>query len=163
MAAEEVRRSDDAGAPQVRNTTTSLQSTASPSGTTGAAAPHLRCAAGTRHLVARLDRQPGSRRQQMKTAIALATAATFAMVAPPWSAVQAAQVPAWCGNSGYDNGPPRERGPGSGPEWVGEPTDCRSIWRHGRYRGTDPDPNIRLQLMRYRPAVTEHRHLHRKK
>ncbi len=44
----------------------------------------------------------------------------------------------------------RERGIGTGPEWRGEPTDCRSIWRHGRYRGNDPDPNIRLQLMRGR-------------
>jgi hypothetical protein len=44
----------------------------------------------------------------------------------------------------------RERGIGTGPDWRGEPTDCRAIWRHGRYRGNDPDPNIRLQLMRGR-------------
>jgi hypothetical protein len=31
-----------------------------------------------------------------------------------------------------------------------EPTDCESIWRYGHYRGTDPDPNIRLQLMHRR-------------
>src|ERR1700720_675790 len=59
-------------------------------------------------------------------------------------------VNAWCANSGYDNGPPRSRGPGTGPFWQGEPTDCESIWRHGHYRGTDPDPNIRLQLMHRR-------------
>jgi hypothetical protein len=64
--------------------------------------------------------------------------------------VQAANVPAWCANSGYDNGPSRSRGPGNGPSWQGEPIDCKSIWRHSRYRGTDPDPNIRLQLMRER-------------
>ena len=98
----------------------------------------------------------------MKITLVWAVAATFAMAASPRNSVQAAQVPVWCGNSGYDNGPPRERGPGSGPEWVGEPTDCRSIWRHGRYRGTDPDPNIRLQLMRYRPATKAERRLHRK-
>jgi hypothetical protein len=75
--------------------------------------------------------------------------------------VHAANVPAWCSNSGYDNGPPRSRGPGNGPSWQGEPTDCRSIWRHSRYRGTDPDPNIRLQLMRYRPASKKERRLQR--
>jgi hypothetical protein len=98
----------------------------------------------------------------MKTAIVCATAAMFAMAVPPWGSVHAAQIPAWCPNSGYDNGPARERGPGTGPYWAGEPTDCRSIWRYGRYRGTDPDPNIRLQLMRYRPASKAERRLHRK-
>jgi hypothetical protein len=34
----------------------------------------------------------------------------------------------------------RERGIGTGPDWRGEPTDCRAIWRHGRYRGNDPGP-----------------------
>jgi hypothetical protein len=43
-----------------------------------------------------------------------------------------------------------ERGVGTGPYWRGEPSDCRSIWGHGHYRGNDPDPNIRLQLMRAR-------------
>jgi hypothetical protein len=43
-----------------------------------------------------------------------------------------------------------ERGVGTGPYWRGEPSDCRSIWRHGHYRGNDPDQNIRLQLMRAR-------------
>jgi hypothetical protein len=95
----------------------------------------------------------------MKTAIVWAMAATIVMAVPPWKSVEARQ--AGCPNSGYDNGPPRERGPGTGPNWAGEPTDCQSIWRNGRYRGTDPDPNIRLQLMRYRPASKEHR-LHRK-
>jgi hypothetical protein len=85
------------------------------------------------------------------------TAATFAVAAWPWTSLQAANVPAWCANSGYDNGPPRSRGPGTGPFWLGEPTDCQSIWRRGYYRGTDPDPNIRLQLMRYRPASKKER------
>jgi hypothetical protein len=98
----------------------------------------------------------------MKTAIVCAMAATFAMAVPPSGSVQAAQVPAWCRNSGYDNGPARERGPGTGPSWAGEPTDCQSIWRNNRYRGTDPDPNIRLQLMRYRAATKAERRAHRK-
>jgi hypothetical protein len=98
----------------------------------------------------------------MKTAPVWVAAVTFALGALPSEAVQAAQIPAWCRNSGYDNGPPRERGPGTGPQWVGEPTDCQSIWRNGRYRGTDPDPNIRLQLMRYRPATKAERRTHRK-
>jgi hypothetical protein len=88
----------------------------------------------------------------MKIFVICATA-TLAVVAFPWTPVQAAysqRGPGWCGNSGYDNGPPRERGPGTGPYWSGEPTDCRSIWRRGYYRGTDADPNIRLQLMRGR-------------
>jgi hypothetical protein len=33
---------------------------------------------------------------------------------------------------------------------VREPTDCRSIWRRGQYRRTDPDSNIRPQLMRWK-------------
>jgi hypothetical protein len=78
--------------------------------------------------------------------------AAFAVASSPSNSVQAASIPAWCGNSGYDNGPPRSRGPGSGPFWLGEPNDCDSIWRRGYYRGTDPDPNIRLQLMRFRPV-----------
>ena len=87
--------------------------------------------------------------------------ATFAIAAFPWTAVHAANVPAWCANSGYDNGPARARGPGTGPYWQGEPTDCKSIWRHSRYRGTDPDPNIRMQLMRFRPASKKERRLRR--
>ena len=87
--------------------------------------------------------------------------AMFAIAAFPWMPVQAENIPSWCANSGYDNGPPRERGIGTGPFWQGEPTDCQSIWRHGRYRGTDPDPNIRLQLMRYRPASKKERRAHR--
>jgi hypothetical protein len=83
----------------------------------------------------------------MKTFIVWAAAACAIAASTP---VHAANVPAWCPNSGYDNGPPRSRGPGSGPYWAGEPTDCRSIWRRGYYRGTDPDPDIRLQLMRAR-------------
>jgi hypothetical protein len=78
-------------------------------------------------------------------------AATLAIAVFPWKSVQAEyrqSSPAWCGNTGYDEGSPREMGPGTGPYWSGEPTDCRSIWRRGYYRGTDPDPNIRLQLMR---------------
>jgi hypothetical protein len=78
-------------------------------------------------------------------------AAVLAVAALSWAPAQAAYSqsrPGWCANSGYDDGPPRERGPGTGPYWSGEPTDCRSIWRNGHYRGTDPDPNIRLQLMR---------------
>jgi hypothetical protein len=97
----------------------------------------------------------------MKTFVVWAAAATFVIAASSSLHVQAAQVPSWCANSGYDNGPPRERGPGTGPGWSGEPTDCQSIWRRGRYRGTDPDPNIRLQLMRYRPASKRERRLHR--
>jgi hypothetical protein len=87
----------------------------------------------------------------MKTLITtLAAITTFAIAASPWTSARATNIPAWCASSGYDNGPPRERGPGTGPFWAGEPTDCASIWRHGHYRGTDPDPNIRLQLMRGR-------------
>ena len=82
----------------------------------------------------------------------------LAITALPWSAAQAANVPGWCVNSGYDNGPPRSRGPGNGPSWQGEPGDCQSVWRRSRYRGTDPDPFIRLQLMRYRhPSKKERR------
>jgi len=76
--------------------------------------------------------------------------AILAVATVPVAPVQAANSPAWCADSGYDNGPARDRGPGSGPYWSGEPSDCRSIWRRGYYRGTDPDPNIRLQLMRGR-------------
>jgi hypothetical protein len=95
----------------------------------------------------------------MKIFVICATA-TLAVAAFPWTPVQAAYSQRgvdvldsygrliWCGTSGSDNGPPRERGPGTGPYWSGEPTDCRSIWRRGYYCGTDPDPNIRLQLMR---------------
>jgi hypothetical protein len=46
----------------------------------------------------------------MKTFIFWAVAA-FVIFVLPWMPVQAANVPAWCANSGYDNGPPRERGP----------------------------------------------------
>jgi len=49
----------------------------------------------------------------MKTFIFGATA-MLSFAALLWSPVQAANVPAWCPNSGYDNGPPRSRGPGSG-------------------------------------------------
>src|SRR5271154_7645220 len=96
----------------------------------------------------------------MKTLI-VGAAVTFAMAALPWTLVQAANAPAWCANSGYDNGPPRSRGPGTGPYWQGEPTDCKSIWRRSHYRGTDPDPDIRLQLMRFRPASKRERRLRR--
>jgi hypothetical protein len=78
------------------------------------------------------------------------TLAALAMAALPSGSAQAANVPAWCANSGYDNGPPRSRGPGNGISHQGEPSDCKSIWRSYHYRGTDPDPFIRLQLMRYR-------------
>jgi hypothetical protein len=82
--------------------------------------------------------------------------AALAIAALSWSAAQAANVPGWCANSGYDNGPPRSRGPGK------EPGDCQSIWRRSRYRGTDPDPFIRLQLMRYRPVSKKERRATRK-
>jgi len=60
--------------------------------------------------------------------------------------------------TGYDKGPPRSRAPGNGPSWQEEPGDCQSIWRRSHYRGTDPDPFIRLQLMRYRhPSKKERR------
>jgi hypothetical protein len=86
------------------------------------------------------------------------TVAALAIAALPSSFAHAANVPAWCANSGYDNGPPRSRGPGNGPSWQGEPGDCQSIWRRSHYRGTDPDPFIRLQLMRYRhPSKKERR------
>jgi hypothetical protein len=39
-------------------------------------------------------------------------------------------------------------GYGTGPYWQGEPTDNLPIWRYGYYQGNDPDPFIRLQLMR---------------
>jgi hypothetical protein len=83
----------------------------------------------------------------MKTLI-FGTTPMLSFAALLWSPAQAANVPAWCPNSGYDNGPPRSRGPGSGIYWQGEPGDCRSIWRRGYYQGTDPDPFIRQQLMR---------------
>jgi hypothetical protein len=85
----------------------------------------------------------------MKTLMILAAAAGIAAtlsVAVP----SADAAVAWCPQSGFDNGPARERGPGTGPYWSGEPSDCNSIWRRGYYRGTDPDPNIREQLMRDR-------------
>jgi hypothetical protein len=82
----------------------------------------------------------------MMLAAAAGVAATLSLAVP--TAADAAV--AWCADSGFDNGPPRERGPGTGPYWAGEPTDCNSIWRRGYYRGTDPDPNIRQQLMRDR-------------
>jgi hypothetical protein len=95
--------------------------------------------------------------------ISIFCAATLAIAALLGTPVEAANVPAWCANSGYDNGPPRSRGPGTGPYWQGEPTDCKSIWRRSRYRGTDPDPDpdIRLQLMRYRPASKKERGVRR--
>jgi hypothetical protein len=51
--------------------------------------------------------------------------ATLAVATFPWTPVQAAYPQRgvvldsfgrliWCGNSGYDNGPPRELGPGTG-------------------------------------------------
>jgi hypothetical protein len=48
-------------------------------------------------------------------------AASFGFAMFPWTPVQAANVPAWCANSGYDNGPALERGPGTGPYWQGDP------------------------------------------
>jgi hypothetical protein len=58
-------------------------------------------------------------------------AALVVIAAVTWLPAHAANVAAWCANSGYDNGPPRSRGPGSGPFWLGEPTDGQSIWRRG--------------------------------
>jgi hypothetical protein len=90
--------------------------------------------------------------------ITVCTVAALGIAAVPSSPAQAANVPGWCANSGYDNGPARSRGPGNGPSWQGEPGDCQSIWRRSHYRGTDPDPFIRLQLMRYRhPSKKERR------
>jgi hypothetical protein len=97
---------------------------------------------------ARSERMPHVEKT-MKTLIMLAAAA--AVAATLSGAVPSANAAvAWCADSGFDNGPPRERGPGTGPYWSGEPSDCNSIWRRGYYRGTDPDPNIRQQLMRDR-------------
>jgi hypothetical protein len=84
----------------------------------------------------------------MKTLMMMAAAASIAAALS--LAVPADAAVAWCADSGFDNGPARERGPGTGPYWAGEPSDCNSIWRRGYYRGTDPDPNIRQQLMRDR-------------
>jgi hypothetical protein len=39
-------------------------------------------------------------------------------------------------------------GYGTGPFWQGVPTDRRPIWRYGFYQGNDPDPFIRLKIMR---------------
>jgi hypothetical protein len=36
----------------------------------------------------------------------------------------------------------------TGPYWQGLPTDHRPIWRYGHYQGNDPDPSVRLQIMR---------------
>jgi hypothetical protein len=44
----------------------------------------------------------------------------------------------------------------SGPYWQGLPTDHRPIWRYGHYQGNDPDPSIRLQIMRD-PTNDSHR------
>ena len=100
-------------------------------------------------------------KQHMKI-VTVWTLTALAIAALPWSAAQGANVPGWCANWGYDNGPPRSRGPGNGPSWQGEPGDCQSIWRRSRYRGTDPDPFIRLQLMRYRPVSKKERRATRK-
>jgi hypothetical protein len=62
----------------------------------------------------------------MKTFIVWAVA-TFFIFALPWMPVQAANAPTWCANSGYDNGPPRERGPGTGLSgWAIQPIAGRS-------------------------------------
>jgi Spy/CpxP family protein refolding chaperone len=86
----------------------------------------------------------------MKKALMILAAAASVAATLSVAAADAANSPAWCVDSGFDNGPPRERGPGTGPYWSGEPSACNSIWRRGYYRGTDPDPNIRQQLMRDR-------------
>jgi hypothetical protein len=44
----------------------------------------------------------------MKTFIIVLAAGAFAIIAFLGTPVEAANVPAWCANSGYDNGP-RER------------------------------------------------------
>jgi hypothetical protein len=95
---------------------------------------------------ARVALQPAVWSRHMKTFI-ISAAAMLVVTALPLTPVEAANRPAWCANSGYDEGPARERGPGTGPFWSGEPSDCQTVWRRGYYRGTDPDPNIRLQLM----------------
>jgi hypothetical protein len=98
---------------------------------------------------ARVSRAKPHLETTMKTLMTVAAAAGLAAVL--LAAVPSADAaPAWCAESGFDNGPARERGPGTGPYWSGEPSDCNSIWRRGYYRGTDPDPNIRQQLMRDR-------------
>ena len=61
-------------------------------------------------------------------------AATLVIATLLGTPVEAANVPAWCANSGYDNGPPRSRGPGNGPSWQGEPTDCKSAATAERIR-----------------------------
>jgi len=84
---------------------------------------------------------------------AIRAAAILAVAMLPLTLVEAAygqRSARWCANSGYDEVSPRERTAGATPYWSGEPTDCRTIWRHHRHRGTDPDPNIRFQLMRGR-------------
>ena len=83
----------------------------------------------------------------MKFFVAPAVAAAFAAAAlmPTQASAQ------WYDRFGstLDYNPARgSPGPGNGPEWKGFPTDHNTVWRNGRYRGNDPDNNIRYQLMR---------------
>jgi hypothetical protein len=38
--------------------------------------------------------------------------------------------------------------PATRPRVQGSLTDKNAVWRYGFYQGTDPDPNVRLNLMR---------------
>jgi hypothetical protein len=91
-----------------------------------------------------------------KFIIAPATAAVLALtavaLAPTHALARASCPPGFTDRYGctFEYNPARgERGPGNGPYWQGEPTDHRSIWRHGHYLGNDPDNFIRGQLMRH--------------
>jgi hypothetical protein len=68
----------------------------------------------------------------------ICAAATLTVATFPWTPIQAADSQrgvefdnfgrlTWCGNSGYDNGPPRERGPGTGPCTDRLPLDLASL------------------------------------
>jgi hypothetical protein len=75
------------------------------------------------------------------------TAAAVLAIAFMSPSAQAAQYRASAGGSG---------GWAGGPYWQGLPTDHRPIWRYGHYQGNDPDPSIRLQIMRD-PTNDSHR------
>jgi hypothetical protein len=75
-------------------------------------------------------------------AVAVAALA-IVFVSLPAQARQHHLYPLYAHGSSIDSG-----GWGSGPFWQGEPRDRRPIWRYGFYQGNDPDPFIRLQIMR---------------
>jgi hypothetical protein len=88
----------------------------------------------------------------IRSAAATAVTALIALI-PVQALAQYRLAPGWYDSHGSllmyhpSRGSP---GPGNGPAWQGEPGDRASVWRHNRYRGNDPDSNIRRQMMRDR-------------